>query len=169
MTKSYKYVGPNSLAHLATSNTPRCRIDSPADVIRWIKESDQQLEHGQIIFATFIVSPSLELWIADRQSEHIACARGGPVASAGEMMFDLTEDVAVEYVTNQSTGFCPEPSSWPSVKASLQRACLEAPEGFSVAFDFRRCLKCKTINIIKDGIFECSVCESELPAIWNLR
>jgi hypothetical protein len=71
-------------------------------------------------------------------------------------------------VTNQSTGYCPEPESWFAVKSALDRARIEAPAGFSQEFLFRRCLYCGAVNIIKDDLFECAVCTCVLPADWNL-
>jgi hypothetical protein len=77
-------------------------------------------------------------------------------------------EVRVTWVTNQSTGYCPEPDSWPAVQAALARAGIAAPEGFSQEFLFRRCPRCGSINIIKNGIFECGVCATLLPEEWNL-
>jgi hypothetical protein len=74
----------------------------------------------------------------------------------------------VTWVTNQSTGYCPEPDSWPAVEAVLARAGIGAPDGFNQAFDFRRCPNCGTINIVKDRVFECGVCSALLPEEWNL-
>jgi len=78
-----------------------------------------------------------------------------------------TSGVSVTWVTNQSTGYCPEPDSWPAVEAALERAGIAAPNGFSLAFDFRRCPRCGSINIVKDGLFECGACSSPLPEEWN--
>jgi hypothetical protein len=72
--------------------------------------------------ATFVIDLNGDLLVADRRSEHVACAGGGPVLSAGEMFFLVEEDrVEVTDVSNQSTGYCPEPSSWPGVAAALDR------------------------------------------------
>ena len=54
--------------------------------------------------------------LADRHSEHVACAGGGPVLSAGEMFFLLEDSrAAVVEVSNQSTGYWPETSSLTAV------------------------------------------------------
>ena len=102
------------------------------------------------------------LRIADRHSEHIACAAGGEVLSAGEMGFDA-RTATLKYVTNQSTGYCPEPDSWPAVERALRRIGVEPPDGFTTVLVFRRCPDCGQRNIVKEGIFECGVCGSELP------
>ncbi|HVJ80243.1 MAG TPA: hypothetical protein VNC50_04160, partial [Planctomycetia bacterium] len=100
---------------------------------------------------------------------HVACAGGRPVRSAGEMTFAVEKNaVAVNRVTNQSTGYCPEPHSWQAVEAALVCAGFTAPDGFSKTFEFRRCTRCGAVNVIKDGVFECGVCSSRLPAAWNL-
>lgn len=121
------------------------------------------------VMATFIIDESGWLRIAERRSEHVACAGGKPVRSAGEMTFTVGQvSVSVSCVTNQSTGYCPEPASWPAVAEALARAGIAAPEGFSQEFAFRHCPRCGSINIIKEGVFECGVCSSQLPKEWNL-
>ena len=107
---------------------------------------------------------------AGRHSEHIACACDAPVRSAGEMTFALDRrrsSVEAVYVTNQSTGYCPEPGSWPAVAAALDAAGIARPGGFNAEMVFRRCQTCDSINIVKDGWFECAVCGAGLPAEWN--
>jgi hypothetical protein len=122
------------------------------------------------VIATFVVDASGELRIADRHSEHVACAGGQPVLSAGEITFEITADsVRVVGVSNQSTGYCPEPVSWPAVEWALQRAGLEAPTRFTLVCVFRRCLRCDTINLVKEGVFECCVCGTELSREYNLQ
>ncbi len=74
------------------------------------------MKDGSFI-ATFIITLNEELLVAPRRSEHVACASGGPVLSAGEITFD--DNLVVIEVTNQSTGFCPEPESWASVAIHL--------------------------------------------------
>jgi hypothetical protein len=164
--KLYPYVGPAHLAKQASSDTPRLRVDSIATLAAWLLK---QPGADESLTVTFVVLPD-GLWIADRRSEHVACARGGPVHSAGEMTFSVdrrARSVEVVYVTNQSTGFCPEPESWPAVEAGLDAAGLAHPGGFSAEMIFRRCPKCKATNIVKDGWFECAVCGAELPSEWN--
>jgi hypothetical protein len=168
VNRRYLYVGPQELSGLATSGVARARIVSADDVRGWVRDTQQALDAEDRVTATFIVAEDGWLWVADRRSEHVACARGGPVLSAGEITFAVdAEAVRVVEVSNQSTGFCPEPESWPAVAAALERAGLVAPAGFSLALPFRRCPRCGARNIVKDGWFECGVCGAELPREWN--
>lgn len=169
MSRRYSYIGPGSLAHLASADTLRVCVNTQGDIHRWVREAEQAIDDGGCVFATFVVDADGRLWIADRQSEHVACARGGDVLSAGEILFRASDEVGVEYVTNQSTGYCPEPESWRAVDEALRRAGIEPPDYFSKAFQFRRCTSCRNINIIKDDLFECDVCGAEIPRVWNLQ
>lgn len=118
--------------------------------------------------ATFIIDTEERLWVADRHSEHVACADLQDVLAAGEITFERSSnDIQITEVTNQSTGYCPEPSCWDIVSEVLRRIKIEHPSHFTVAFEFRRCDQCGTTNIIKDAVFECSVCESPLSPVWN--
>jgi hypothetical protein len=76
--------------------------------------------------------------------------------------------VNVEQVTNQSTGYCPEPESWSAVASALEAIGVSAPEGYTTELLFRRCPRCSQINVVKDSAFECAVCGSTLPSSWNL-
>jgi hypothetical protein len=144
-------------------------VDSPEDVRRWLGQTDQKPNTAKDVTATFVIDETGRLRIADRRSEHVACAGGKPVLSAGEMTFTVTpRDLWVSWVTNQSTGYCPEPDSWPCVKAALTQASIESPDSFDQEFVFRRCPNCDSINLIKERVFECSVCETPLPQEWNL-
>ena len=168
MRKLYRYVGPPHLAGLAESESPRFRVASNAGVAEWVA-GQPGVESGRSLTVTFVVLPDA-LWVADRHSEHVACARGAPVASAGEITFALDRrrsSVEVDYVTNQSTGYCPEPEAWPAVAAALDAAGIARPDGFSVEFVFRRCTKCGSTNVVKDAWFVCDVCGAVLPREWN--
>jgi hypothetical protein len=169
MRSSYRYVGPKKIAERAPSVPAGVRVQSPEDVRRWIRQTVQELNPLGSVTATFVIDESGWLLIADRRSEHVACAGGKPVQSAGEMSFTVRRlEVAVTWVTNQSTGYCPEPDSWPAVEAALARGGIVPPEGFSREIEFRRCPRCGSINIIKDGVFECGVCAAPLPEEWNV-
>lgn len=168
MLKLYPYVGPAHLAKLASSDTPRLRVDNAATLTTWAAKQSRT-EAGEELTVTFVVLPD-GLWVADRHSEHVACARGCPVYCAGEMTFELDRrrpSFEVVRVSNQSTGFCPEPESWPAVESALDAAGIPHPRGFSTEMIFRRCPKCASTNIVKDGWFVCGVCEAELPDEWN--
>ena len=88
--------------------------------------------------------------------------------SAGEMFLGRSGTVwRVAEVSNQSTGFCPEPESWPAVAVALDRAGIAHLGGFTLAVAFRRCPSCGERNVVKDGWFACGVCGADLPADWN--
>lgn len=152
MRQIYQYVGPRNIADRISSELRGFQIDSSEDVLRWVRQTDQESSSSRSITATFVIDEANHLLIADRRSEHLACAGGKPVLSAGEMTFTLKPSgVSVSYVTNQSTGYCPEPESWEAVRTALVRAGFVPPDRFSQAFLFRRCPRCRSINIIKDG------------------
>jgi hypothetical protein len=69
--------------------------------------------------------------------------------------------------TNQSTGFCPEPESWPAVAAALDRIGIPHPGRFTQEVVFRRCPACGQRNIVKEAWFACDVCGANLPLVWN--
>jgi len=77
--------------------------------------------------------------------------------------------VRVAAVTNQSTGYCPEPESWPAVAAALDSLGMSHPGRFTTEFVFRRCGKCGQRNIVKDQLFESGTCDSPLSANWNFN
>ena len=77
--------------------------------------------------------------------------------------------VEMAEVSNQSTGYCPEPESWPAVAAALAAAGLSGLDRFSPSCVIRRCVLCDQKNLVKDGLFECQVCGKELPATYNCQ
>lgn len=167
MRSLYRYIGPKKIAERAGAAPAGVRIASPDDVRHWVRQTGQHADAAGNVVVTFIDEEGW-LRIADRHSEHVACAGGKPVRSAGEMAFVIHKnEVSVTWVTNQSTGYCPEPHSWPAVQAALAQADLAAPDGFSQAFDYRRCPQCGSINIVKHRVFECG-CSTSLPEEWNL-
>jgi hypothetical protein len=161
----YHYVGPPEIRD-------RCRetgglvIHSADDVRAWAVGRDRMPD--DTVPATFVIDADGQLRLADRRSEHVACAGGGPVQSAGEMFLLVDgSDLEVVAVTNQSTGFCPEPASWPAVAAALDAVGVSHPGAFTTEIVFRRCEGCGQRNVIKDGVFECGACGNPLPADWN--
>jgi len=168
MRRHYCYVGSPEIAHLPADPRYRYRVEAAADVERWAWETQQVRSSAQAITATFIINGEEQLWIADRHSEHIACADGQPVLAAGEITFHWDcSGISVTEVTNQSTGYCPEPDSWDVVAAVLQRLNLAHPTAFTTCFLFRRCIHCGTTNIVKDSWWECAACQAPLSPIWN--
>lgn len=166
MLKTYRYVGPSEI--LARSRTsPKGVPITNADALRaWLKATDQRPASE---VATFVIDQNGSLLIADRRSEHVACAGGEPVLSAGEMTFLLDGDeLDVIDVSNQSTGYCPEPESWPQVAFSLDRIPISHPGKFTQEIVFRRCASCDQVNVVKDNWFVCLFCGKELPTQWNV-
>jgi hypothetical protein len=168
LQRRYAYVGSKDVRRLLERNLPRYLIESANDVLHWIDDSRQVRSREKTVIATFIIDIQQRLWVNDRRSEHIVCAAGEDVLSAGEMTFAIHhQNVEVVEVTNQSTGFCPEPESWWAVESALERIGLPHPDDFTTSFLFRRCDNCKTTNIIKDMVFECAVCQAPLSQQWN--
>lgn len=164
----YPYIGPHELRHLLRDPTPRMPIHHPADVRTWIVTTHQRLNADRTVTTTFIVAVDGTLWIADQHSEHVVCARGDAVLTAGEMTFEVhPHHIEVVAITNQSTGYCPPPESWPAVVAALDHIPLVHPETWRSAYTFRRCTTCSTINIVKDAWYECAVCQTPLSRDWN--
>lgn len=164
MDRIYHYVGPSELR--GSLSDRRC-VRQPQDIKDWIVQTGQTPDRGAIV-ATFIIDTDGQLWIADRCSEHVACADGQPVLSAGEMTFSVEGDsISVTDASNQSLGYCPEEASWPAVAAALEKCGLPAPVFFTNAYIIRLCERCGTKNIVKDNAFECGVCQTLLPSEWN--
>jgi hypothetical protein len=166
--RQYRYVGSSGIRQQLENPAYRVEVRNGKDVIEWIEEMDQVLDGDSSVTATFVIDLEQRLWIADQHSEHVVCARGQEVLSAGEIMFAISgNSLEVVEVTNQSTGFCPEPESWQAVSDALNRAGIERPAEFTTAYLFRRCKACGTTNIIKDDWYVCGVCEAELSQEWN--
>jgi hypothetical protein len=170
MPGSYRYVGPEDIQAMAPELPLRVCIERAEDVRRWIKEAEPILAADRSVTATFVITTDSKLWIADRHSDHVHCARGEAVLSAGEITFTIEKDcVEIAAVTNQSTGYCPEPDSYTAVAAALGKAGLAYPDGFTSSFLFRRCPSCRAINLVKDDWFYCGVCRGPLPTERNIE
>lgn len=88
--------------------------------------------------------------------------------SSGEMFFAVTADsVGLVEVTNQSTGYCPEPDSWLAVAEALDGIGFCQPGRFTQELVFRRCEACGERNVVKDGWFVCACWGADLPTEWN--
>lgn len=167
MPRLYHYVGPPGIRGRVSGKVAGSRITSVADLLAWLRDTGQTPGPDGLLAATFVVDAGGQLLLADRRSEHVACAGGGPVLSAGEMFFRRDGGAEVAEVSNQSTGFCPEPESWPAVAEALDRIGVAHPGGFTTEIVFRRCERCRERNAVKDSWFVCAVCGAELPAKWN--
>jgi hypothetical protein len=167
MTRVYQYVGPEEIRKRAAGVPAGVGVESARELVSWLRDTKQQPGRDGLYAVTFVVDEQGEFRVADRGSEHIACSSGRPVLSAGEMFFRVFEDVEVEQVTNQSTGFCPEPESWPGVASALDQMGMRHPGRFTMEVIFRRCPKCGERNVVRDGWFVCGICGADLPATWN--
>ena len=165
---SYFYVGPKEIFKRVDQQFEGHVIGKTVDILEWIQKTDQKIIHEELI-ATFIINLNEELVIADRHSEHVLCAGGKNVLSAGEITFNFeTQEISVSEITNQSTGYCPEPKSWEYVEMALNKIDIESPNYFTRAFEFRYCEHCQNKNLIKEDIYECTFCGSELDRTWNI-
>jgi hypothetical protein len=154
--RRYHYVGPAEIREAVRGHPAGTIVRSREDLLA-------QAPAGAVL--TYVVGLDGWLRVADRRSEHVACAAAEPVLAAGELEVDARGEV-VE-TSNQSTGYCPEPSCWSALAAALDRAGVVHPGAFTRAFEFRRCEACGERNLVKDRWFVCSMCDAELPATWN--
>jgi hypothetical protein len=164
----YHYVGPADILARVAGRPPGTVISSASDLLAWLRDTGQRPGVDGLVAVTFVVDAPGRLLVADRRSEHVACAGGGPVLSAGELFLLVALDrVEVVESSNQSTGFCPEPESWPSVATALDRAGIPHPDGFTHEVVFRRCPACGERNVVKDDWLVCGLCGADLPRLWN--
>jgi hypothetical protein len=158
--RRYSYVGPDEIRRRVAGAAAGHEVRVAADLERLVRDEPM----------TFVVDEHGVLRVADRRSEHVACAGGGDVLSAGELV--AVRDgggVSVTDVSNQSTGYCPEPESWPAVARALDEAGIAHPGRFTYEVTFRRCPRCAERNLVKDDVFECAVCGGTLPRTWNFE
>lgn len=168
MARRYQYVGPSEIRLAAERTSPGTVITTVELLNRWIALADDR-KSGESVTATFVIDIDGQLRLADWHSEHVAASGGKAVLSAGEITFVRRGNrIQIEELTNQSTGFCPEPESWTAVETALNQIGVEHPAGFTRECIFRRCPTCGQINIVKDDWFVCAVCQRELPSDWNL-
>ncbi|WP_171171472.1 hypothetical protein [Streptomyces sp. I05A-00742] len=164
--RSYRYVGPDELRAAIRPGGVGSPIGRAADLDSWIAEqSAVELDEP----FTFVADTDGLLRPAPRRSEHVACAGGAPVLSAGEISFVREAGRwAVGDVTNHSTGYCPDVASWRAVAHALDRAGLGHPSGFTHEVVFRRCPGCRERGIVREDDFVCVFCGGDLPQVWNL-
>ncbi|MGW3156484.1 hypothetical protein [Streptomyces sp. NPDC001089] len=164
--RSYRYVGPVELKVAVRPGNGGRRIGSAVDFDGWIVEQSA-VELAEPF--TFVVGMDGVLRLAPRRSEHVACADGDMVLSAGEISF--TREAGrwtVSEVSNQSTGYCPDVAFWAEVARALDAVELRRPSAFTHEVVFRRCLDCQEHNIVREDDFVCVFCDSDLPAAWNV-
>lgn len=169
MARLYRYVGPEAIRE-AVAGAPEGAIIGSAQALEaWGREHGAGASAS--VTVTFVIDAQGRLRVADRSSEHVACAAGGPVWSAGELTLERegARGWVIVDISNQSTGFCPEPSSWPEVEQALTAAGLSHPGRFTRAFDFVRCEVCGALVLLKDDWFVCPVCDADLPRGYNVQ
>lgn len=161
--RRYSYVGPPELKQRLKRESHCVHVSAVSELLSWTAAFLPKGKRHGAVTATFIIDTTERLWIADRRSEHVACADGQDVLAAGEICFERSGDhIEIVEVSNYSTGYCPEPECWPVVARVLDGLKIPRPTCFTSAFSFRRCDHCGTINLIKDGVYECAVCNSPL-------
>lgn len=166
--KRYSYVGPEDILTKAAGASPGVKIESSRDLKDWLQKTAQKPNPEGRFAITFVIDAKGFLRVADRGSEHVACAAGGPVLSAGEMfLMPVADGLRLEDVSNQSTGFCLEPESWSVVAMALDWIGLQHPGRFTQEIVFRRCPACGERSIVKDAWFVYGLCGADLPARWN--
>ncbi|MFF5715217.1 hypothetical protein [Streptomyces sp. NPDC012756] len=142
-------------------------ISSAAEFSDWITERSAA-ERAEPF--TFVAGTGGVLQLAPRRSEHVACAGGAMVLSVGEIGFVREADRwAVTEVSNQSTRYCPEVTSWPEVARALADVGLGRPSGFTHEVVFRRCPDCQEHDIVREDDFVRVFCGSDLPEAWNVE
>ena len=127
--RRYIYVGPADVREAASASPPGVVIENPASLTAWFERHVEDMTTEGTITATFVVDADGLLRLARAPLGTRGLSSGGPVLSAGEITFSKGGDVTE--ITNQSTGFCPEPESWPSVAAVLYRIPLSHPGRFT--------------------------------------
>jgi hypothetical protein len=161
--RRYGYVGPREIRQAVVPGTEGRVIHGAADLDACTAEEDEEP-------FTYVVGLDGFLRLAPRRSEHVACAGGADVLAAGEIAFRRAPGGwEVVEVSNQSTGYCPDPDCWPAVAGALDRAGVGRPDGFTHALVFRRCERCRENNVVREGEFVCVFCGGELPLGWNVR
>ena len=162
--KEYEYVGPAEIYKRINEEFKGIVVHSSEEILNWIISNNEKSKNIDLIICTFIINLLGELVIADRHSEHVHCANGENVKSAGEIGFYITQDkIQIEFVTNQSTGYCPASESWQEVENSLRKIDdLNIPEGFDPEFVFSYCPNCQTRQIVKEEFYFCPNCENPL-------
>jgi hypothetical protein len=160
----YRYVGPAEF-HGQPPSAAAVTLGSIAVLGRWLAGRERAELNEPF---TFVVTLDGSLRVAPRRSEHVILATGQDVRAAGEMMFTRKAGVpCVLEVTNQSTGYCPDPDCWMAVSGALDRLGAEHPDDFTTKLTFRQCPACGERNVVRDGDFTCALCDSDLPTHWN--
>lgn len=162
MRRLYRYVGTRDVAEAVRGLSSGHRVGAAEELAAAV----EALGGEDWLTVTFVVDALGVLRVADRSSEHVACAGHGPVLAAGEL--GIADGEVVE-ASNQSTGFCPEPECFGALARALDDAAIPRVDAWTAAFDFRRCDGCGGRTLIKDGELECAECGGALPERWNFE
>ncbi len=163
MFQQYHYVGPKKIYDSVSLDIPRQKVTNPQDIWSWIEKNEEDFISKNEVTCTYVVDIDFSLWITSRHYEHVACARRAKVLGAGEITFALSQsEIIISYISNQSTGYCPGVESWSVLEWILPRLGIEYPDYYSLALIFRICPRCHQINIIKENLYECAVCDAAL-------
>ena len=164
--RHYRYVGPAEIRDTVQPGSGGQAITSHDELTAWLAAHAEQDREEPF---TFVIDLAGTLRLAPRRSEHVACAGGEPVLSAGEISFvHGPSRWTAGDISNQSTGYCPDVTSWSAVHTALDRADLDHPETFTYPTVFRRCPQCHQRNVVKDDHFVCALCDAPLPHAWNM-
>ncbi|ACU75053.1 conserved hypothetical protein [Catenulispora acidiphila DSM 44928] len=164
--RHYSYVGPADIKAMVAGSPAGTALTGLDALARWhaAQPPDERAEPF-----TYVVGLDGVLRVAPRRSEHVACAGGASVLAAGEIAFECGDGQwSVTSVSNQSTGYCPDVTCWPAVAAALDQLGVAHPAAFTTEVQFRRCLNCRELTIVRDGDFVCVFCDADLPAGWNI-
>jgi len=164
--RQFGYVGPTRILDATRGQPPGVELMSGRDLRARIPARS-----GEQVIWTYVVSCDGVLVIADRHREHVVCAGRRPVLTAGELITEVGDDghVLIVGVSNQSTGYCPDASSFPAFAEAARAAGLEPPDWWTFACEFRRCGSCGALQIVKDEWFVCWECEADLPLDYNVQ
>lgn len=161
--RTYPYVGPAEISARVGTGPAGFLVAGIDDLEGYL--SEQSTAEAREPF-TFVVTERLRMLLAPRRTEHVMCAAGALVASAGEVSFRrTTRGWSVVEISNQSTGYCPQPESWAAVEQALDGIGISHPGGFTDSLVFRICAPCGNINVVREGHFVCAVCDQDLPRL----
>lgn len=160
--RTYAYVGSERVRMRSLGAPEGTTIDSAEALRAWLLRNPRAVVEA----ATWVVVADGALRLAPRETEHVACAGFGPVRGAGEIAFERDGE-RVRWCSNQSSGYCPEPSCHIALTDALARIGVPAPPAFDPSCAWRRCEACRQIHLVKDDDFTCACCAAPLPLAWN--
>ena len=74
--RPYRYIGPEDIRRRTVGNTERFCVRQAADVLRCLARLEPAAACRSYVPTTYVIDPQGQLWLADRRSEHVACAAG---------------------------------------------------------------------------------------------